>query len=196
MIDIPQLRAICVEAMETSERLPEQNRPTGTTKTYWPEWTREDAGETFPVRLLPSADQISLADRFFEALNKLESEYERKQIYTWGRIKTSRNRTIRGYAEKMGLREHEYRREIDGIFQKVARHFRIGTVTIRSIPVEQAEEMGHKTSTSDEARASHWMADGAKPRADYEIPERQNCMKAMLARAAERMGEAQTGSGP
>lgn len=190
IVDIPQLRSIAIEAIETVQRLPESAKMPSV-KTCWPEWTRDSAGETFPVRLLPSADQISRADRFFEALNRLESEVERKEIYAWGRVQTSRNATIRGYADKMGLREHEYRRSIDKIFQKVAVHFNRNPGSLLFAPVEHREEMGHKQPTSHEARATHWMAEDAKPRASDETPQRQNCMRAMLARTAERMGEAQ-----
>lgn len=189
MITLPELRAIAVEAWETIETLPASSMPR--VKTCWPEWEREDAGETFPVHLLPGAEQISRAERFFDAVNKLDTQAKRSAIYNWIKVKTSRNRTIRGYSEKMGFREHQYRTWIDTIFQEVAVHIRINSGAMVFEEVEQPQEISDKRSTSDEARASHWMADNAKPRASDEIQDRQNCLKAMLARSAERMGEAQ-----
>lgn len=188
-ITISELRAVAIEATETMHRLPASFGPSQKLG-YWPDIQGEPIKDYAPdrtvVRVLPTSDQISRMERFYEALNRLESEDDRKEIYQWAAIQTSRNRTIRGYADKMGLREHEYRRAIDKIFQKVAVHFRINSALMSFAPVEQCREIGDKRSSSPEAYAGHWMAEDAKPRASDETPNRQNCMRSMLARAAER----------
>lgn len=187
MITIPEIRAIAIEAWETIETMPESARMPSV-KTCWPEWTRDDAGETFPVRLLPSAEQIGRAERFFDAVNMLDTQAKRSAIYNWIKVKTSRNRTIRGYSEKMGLREHQYRSWIDNIFQEVAGKFRPNPGLMVPGEVEHTPEISDKRSTSDEARPNFWMAGNAKPRAIDETPNRQNCMRAVLARTVERVG--------
>lgn len=192
MITIPEIRAIAIEAWETVETMPETARMPSV-KTYWPEWTRDDAGETFPVRLLPSAEQIGRAERFFDAVNRLDTQAKRSAIHQWIKVKVSRNCTVRGYSEKMGLREHQYRSWIDKIFQEVADNFRPNPGLMVFEEVEPTPKISDKRSTSDEARPNwwvnqnRWMAEGAKPRAEAE-PNIQNCMKAMLARAAIRNG--------
>ena len=93
----------------------------------------------------------------------------------------------------MGLKEHEYRREIDAIFQKVIVHLRINSQLMSFAPVEQCEEMGDKQSSSDEQRETFWLEENSKPRASDETPKRLNCLRSMLERSAERMGIAQTG---
>lgn len=186
-VTIPQLRSIAVEAWETMEALPDKSAMRRV-KTCWVEWTRDDAGETFPVRLLPSAEQIGRAERFFDAVNKLDTQAKRSAIHQWIKVKVSRNRTIRGYSEKMGLREHQYRSWIDDIFQEVAGNFRINSGLMLAGEVEPAPETSDKRSFSNDPRPNFWMAEDAKPRAIDETPNRQNCMRAMLARAAERVG--------
>lgn len=193
MITIPELRAVAIEAWETIETLPASSMPR--VKTCWPEWTREDAGETFPVRLLPGSDQITRAERFFDAVNKLDTQAKRSAIHNWIKVKVSRNRTIRGYSEKMGLREHTYRTWIDTIFQEVAVHYLPNSTLTTFKEVEHPEEISDKRSTSDEQRETFWMAEDAKPRASDETPNRQNCLRSMLERSAERMGIAQAATG-
>lgn len=194
MITIPELRAIAIEAYKTMTRMPKPSGPAGSAG-YWPEYPGMYADERTRYRVIPKAYEISRMDKLFDAINKLEREGERRAIFEWMEIQCSKRMTIRGEAQKLGLLEHQYRKSIDGIFQKVAVHYNINPGSMSFTPVEHYDETGHNGSTSDEARPAkqptHWLETGYKPRASDEVPQRQHHMKAMLARAAERMGEAQ-----
>lgn len=187
MITVPELRGVCVEAFETMKRLPAVNGPS-TRLGYWPEtmFERHTDWKTGSnrVRLHPTSAQISSMDRFFDAVNRLPKEADRKAIFEWGLVKTSRNMTIRGFAEKMGLLEHQYRRKIDEIFQKLAVNYNTDKMLMSSIIVEQSAEMRDTGSPSRNAwddgllSKGHWSSK----------PTKRQLVQLALARSAKRVG--------
>lgn len=194
MITIPELRAIAIEAYATMQKMPSGYGPSAGAG-YVLEYPGMYAAELTRVRILPTAYEISRMDKLFDAVNKLESEQERKEINRWMEIQNAKHLTIGFEAKKLGLREHEYRKTINAIFQKVAVHYNINPGSMLFTPVEHCDEMGDNESTSDEARPrdypTFYRDETAKPRAEDETPKRQHHMRAMLTQAYERMGEAQ-----
>lgn len=118
MSSIADMKTACIDAIETFDRLPPDRRGSG---SAWPEIAREKgtdyASDQSDVRLPPTARAISDAERFTDLVNHALDEDDRKEVWRWGWIKARRDRTVRGYCEKFGLKEHEYRRRIDKLFQ-------------------------------------------------------------------------------
>lgn len=196
MITIPELRAIAIEAYKTMTRMPNDEGKPSQKSGYTLEYPGMHADELTQCRTIPDSHQISRMEKFFDALNRLESEGERKAIHQWMKIQNTKGLTIGFEARKLGLLEHGYRKSINAIFQKVIVHYNINPGSMLFTPVEHCDETGHNGSTSDEARPdkqpTHWLDKGFKPHAANEVPQRQHHMRAMLARAEERrMGEAQ-----
>lgn len=164
---LPGMRSDFIEAMHTIRRLRISVGP----KAYgnsMPEYIKEAWKDAPPdktkVIVIPGADEIARMEACFDVVNANLNEADRHEIYTWGRVQTSRNATIRGFAEKMGLKEHQYRRKIDEIFQKLVVHWENNRILRLSTHVELSEKQGYESAKSDDLRTkTHWMADDAKP---------------------------------
>lgn len=162
----------CIEAVETFRGLRIRVGPSSKSG-FWPEFqfdrTKDYAPDTTRIIRLPTAIEIQHAEQFTGWVNTYLDEQERKDIWQWGTLKVLPHRTIRGYCEKIGLREHEYRRQINRIFQKLAFTVSGNSAVLCSLSVDDNENTGENRASSgriarvkgievyrpDEARPEH-----------------------------------------
>jgi hypothetical protein len=71
------------------------------------------------VRMLPTAREIADADAVTMLVNAMP-EADRRLIWLYGAVKTSKRRTFTGEARKMGVTRHKLSAEIDKAFKALA----------------------------------------------------------------------------
>lgn len=186
MTTISEIKAICRDAFRTVQRLPITWKPKLPQSVNFDMQAQagDRAGEFTRYRVLPSGAQISESEKFFDALNRLEDEDERKLIYQWGDIKTTKSKTFRDEREKLGLTEHGYKTQINAAFQKVIVHFDRNNGLLSSTDIEHCEEIEDKTSSSHEARD-----DRHGPTAWSATPSRRQWAEQIMARTERRLGD-------
>jgi hypothetical protein len=90
------------------------------------ERTNPDTGRKYEttiaddVRIIPTAQEISDADAVTRLVNAMP-EAERRLIWLYGAVKTSKRRTFVGEAKKLGLKRQSLNYQIDKAFQSLAR---------------------------------------------------------------------------
>lgn len=201
---LPAMRAEFIDAMQTIRRL----RITVGPKAYgnsMPEYLHEFWKDAHPEKtriiVRPSSEQIARMEAVFEVVNETLCEEDRHQVYQWGRIQVSRHATIREFSAKLGMKEHEYRRQIDKIFQKLVDRWKVKPALRLSTNVEQPKESGQKTSRSDETRSKNGritghMAPDSRPEHLPESADHKRLIRRMLKfRPKENGAKPPDGSG-
>ena len=193
---IPGMRSTLIEAMLTMRNMRERWGP----KAYgnsMPEYVREawkDAPpDTNKVMVHPSSEQISRMEAMFDLINQRLEEDERRHLYQWARVQVSKRATIRGISKKLGMKEHEYRRLIDKIFQKLIVHWGSMKALRLFTPVEQAQESGQFREKSDVARPTGrgingFQAEDGKPQHLPESGDHKRLITKMLKAGRKRDG--------
>lgn len=182
------MKARCIEATETWRLMRIRVGPSSKSG-FWPaiagEPDKDYAPETTRVVRLPTAGEIARADEFTGWVNTYLGEEERKEVWQWGRLKVLPHRTIRGFCEKIGLREHEYRARISKLFQKLA--FTVGgnPAVLCSPPVDDAGDLTENRASSGRS-ARHWIADDARPQHMPESAEHRRLVRDLLKRQKQR----------
>lgn len=185
-----------IEALETYRSLRVNVGPSSKSG-YWPDIVGElDKGDRAPeetrVIRIPTAAEIAGAERFTGWVNAYLGEEDRKEVWTWARLKVIRSRTIRGFCEKMGLREHEYRRRIGKIFQKLASSVSGNPALLRSASVDDPAESGEKRASSGRGARRDgfevWRPDEAKPEHLPDSDQHKRLVSNLLKKQKQRSG--------
>lgn len=179
MITIPEMKERCIEAAETFRRLRIKVGP-GTKSGFWPEVARQH-GKDYPddrtrVIVLPTAIEIQRAEEFSGWVNSSLDEQDRKDLRQWVALKTSRNATIRGYCKRIGLLEHNYRRKIDLVFERLTFTVFGDAAVSCSTGVDDDRNPGQNRAPSE----TFW-------RDDAQFRRRQMVQR-LLARTGKRIG--------
>lgn len=158
MTTIPELKDRCIETAETFRKLRIKVGP-GSKSGYWPEFqfdrTKDYAPDKTKIIVIPSSIDIQRAEEFSGWVNRHLNEEERKSLHQWAKLKTSPNRTIRGFCKKIGMLEHNYRRHIDAIFQKLLFTVYGISPSLCSISVDEPRKIEHKRAGSE----NYWRDD-------------------------------------
>lgn len=194
MTTIPELKDRCIEAAETFRKMKIRVGP-GSKSGYWPEFqferTKDYAPETTRVIVLPSSIEIQRAEEFAGWVNRFLSEPDRKAIHHWARLKTSPNRTIKGYCARIGMQEHNYRREIDEIFQKLLFNVYGISAALCSTSVDATEKTKEKQASSGRGADKKsglevWRPDEAQPQHLPESAQHKRLIADLLRRQKAR----------
>lgn len=188
-MDARQMRDIGLDAYRTMLADPARIGP----KAYgnnWPEvWDEYRRGEPTPLkRPLPDAKAIARADRFFSIMNEALDESARKQVIEWLRIKNSVHSTIRGFCEKNGLLEHQYRSRIDKLFQDIADCWKMNPAS----RLDRNVEVGTENDDTEQNRAPLPKAPPYAKIGDWKLQDlpnsadRQSLIKNLLRKQRKR----------
>lgn len=205
MSEIQAMKDRCIEAVETFRRMNRLGGRVGpsTKSGYWPDIVREikkgdRAPEVTRVFVFPTAVDIQRAEEFLGWINTYLTEDERNHVHNWAYLKTSANATIRGWCEKMGLLEHNYRRRINAIFQKLAFTVSHNAGVMCSLVVDDDEEIEENRASSgrparvkglevyrpEEARPEHLPDSAQHKRLISDLLKRQKLRTGSQTRAA------------
>lgn len=194
---IPGMRTIFIEAMQTIRAVRTERIGPKAFGNSMPAYVHEMWKDAPPdgtkVVVLPTSESIAVMEALFDLVNECLTEAERKDLYQWGRIQVSKYATIRRYAAKIGLKEHEYRRKIDAIFQKLLVHWNGKRALRLYANVEQARESGQKREKSDVARPRRRgiaaeMAEDGRPQHLPESMDHKRLIRKMLKASSKRAG--------
>lgn len=125
MTTITELKDRCLEAADTIRKLERTGGKVGpsTKSGFWPEFqfdrTKDYAPDKTKIIVIPSAVDIQRAEQFTSWVNTYLVEDQRSDLRQWVYLKTHPNASIRGWCKKIGILEHNYRRRIDEIFQRL-----------------------------------------------------------------------------
>lgn len=190
MTTITEMKDRCLEAAETYRKMRIKVGP-GSKSGFWPEFqfdrTKDYAPDQTCVIVLPTAIEIQRADEFTGWVNTHLVEEDRKAIRQWAILKTSPNRTIKGYCNRIGLQEHKYRRKIDVIFQKLAFTVYGKAAVLCSMGVDAGEKTKEKQASSGRT-ARHWIAQDAKPRHLPDSAQHKRLIGNLLEKQKQRNG--------
>lgn len=164
---VAEVKAYAIEAYETSLKIPGWAGPSFKSG-YWPEHSQDYGG--VKIRLTP--EQISQCDRFWDVFRDTYSEFERKELLTWLRIKTHNHATLRGWAEKYGISEANYARAINKLFQKLADKLGNRGIMQPDSVVDQPKKSDHKTEDRSSLQRSpkSMIMPGARPEIEPDAP--------------------------
>jgi hypothetical protein len=158
MSPIADMKSRCLETVEVYRRMGIRVGPSSKSG-FWPEFQFDRSKDYAPdhtrIIRLPTAAEISRADEFTTWVNTHLSDNQRLMMWEWAKLKLSPKRTIRGFCEKIGLREHEYRRKIGKIFQHLAFSVTHDPDVMRLPCVDDGEKTGNKRAGSE----NYWRDD-------------------------------------
>lgn len=179
MTTIPEMKDRCIEAAETFRKMQVAVGPTKYA-AYWPEmpWVWGDDKQKLhrPLKWVPTSSMIARAEQFAGWVNAGLDEEDRKTLHQWAALKTSRNATIRGYCKRIGLLEHNYRRKIDEVFERLT--FTVfGNLALScSSGVDDDAKSGENGAPSE----TFWR--------DDETFRRRKMIQGLLAKSQQRIG--------
>lgn len=180
------MKARAIEAMDVIRAIPGYVGPGGA-NGYWPEHLRDYADNDAKPKFRPSADQIARCDQFTTWVSRLDTAKERENVWQWAFIKAVHSKTVRGHCINCGLKEHEYRRQISSIFQKLARISGIKQEMRPNADVDAIIIQSEKAPSSEKSR-THWMDETAKPVHDPDCDSHKALIKRLLKKQQNRVG--------
>ena len=152
---IETMKQRALTAWQTMRRLHVGRVGPSQSLTYWPEHIL-DYPNPRQFRRIPTSGEIADADDVQDMANRRLSEVERKDLWQWCRLKdrSEKGSSIQNYCDKYGLKEHNYRRHIDKLFQKLAGIEKNNLIVRLKRDVDGGQKAGKLGTQSDVMRSN------------------------------------------